>query len=115
MTFICEPIKYKQRYRWRREDPAEHPGEYGVFDAYWEMMWVCPRSQKLGFVIVAVPEKGYFITSNLCPDDVPREHDHGPYPDLETAKAIAETYMTVGFSPDFSKPFKRPRRKREVK
>lgn len=113
MKFIAEPVKYKQRYRWRSIDPITRLEEYQhEVDGeprghYWDMLWTCPQAEECGFVLVRV-NGGFYITTNLPLDDSPPTiHDHGPYPDLPTCKAFAETYITLNHKPDFSKPFKR--------
>lgn len=97
-------MKYKQRFKWKRE------GAHG----YWEELWTCPAAHRIEICLLAVSERGYYISPTV--DQYwGLQFDHGPYPDLPTAKSVAETYITLNQAPDFSKPFKRPRRKREVK
>jgi hypothetical protein len=98
MKFVAEPVKYKQRYRWERERP--NPANY------WENLWWCSRSIRCGFCLIAVAERGSYISS-VGGDSYGLQFDHGPYPDLPTAKSIAETYIALNHKPDFSKPFKR--------
>lgn len=106
MKFIAEPVKYKQRYKWRTcTRDAELSGDWDLNYMYWDEMWIHAGARALGFVLVSVPEEGYFISDNGT--EFPHSHDHGPYPDLPTCKSVAETYIALNYKPDFSRPFKR--------
>lgn len=87
--FVCEPVKYKQRYRWRRSMVKEPT-------YYYDIVWTTGATHRLDISIVSVPERGYFISNfNHANTAIDWKYDFGPYPDLPTAKSIAETFIAL--------------------
>jgi hypothetical protein len=99
MKFVCDPVKYKARYKWTKVDGVAADWNDGnpTHGVYWREMWRTDEATRLNFVLIAVPEKGYYLTPNE-PDTHPRINV-GPYPDLPTVKCVAETLIELKQEP----------------
>jgi hypothetical protein len=120
--FICEPVKYKQLYRWSvagaecaRHTACSYPTCSG---------WKPSSGTKLNFVITQKKRRGKYPAGfYIAPYDVPdplggsdrtnecaRWRWLGPYPDLPTAKSVAEVFITLRQGPRWV--WKRPKKEK---
>lgn len=103
--YVCEPVKYKQLYRWKCHN--------------W--MWWPPRYEQLNLEIQLLNRagkygEGYYIKPYLTPDFMRYDEEYarwrmlGPYPDLPTAKSVAEVFVTMRQGPRWV--WKRPKKEK---
>lgn len=118
MKYLCEPVKYKQWYRWEAPCGYVNKRRYCwahfipfILNDGWR--WI-PNCHRYNLAVIYHARrgkypKGFYVAPMGIPEDIdytmeywngiPMRVLQGPYPDLPTAKMIVETYITLKHAP----------------
>lgn len=123
--FVCEPVKYKQLYKWKTNADSCSGGSSCPFPKC--SSWLPPSAKTLNLVVTKKKCRGkypagFYIAPYEMPDLPPYNEDSpwiderarfrwlGPYPDLPTAKSVAEVFVTMKQGPRWV--WKRPKKEK---